>query len=384
MERWLSKPRVMVMLCAVMLSATLNRRDPLVYGLFLFLLTLGALGWALPWTSLRRIGLHAAGNGEVVEGEASSLSLRIEQRGWWPVFMIEVRTIWDWAGRRIVLSQVVPVLRRGRPQDLGEQMRFECRGHYRLQGIELGCSFPLGLFRAQVARAGFDIAFVVVPRPAEVDAASDLPVSTDESALQVTRRLGLSHELGSLRDYEIGEPIRRIHWRASARAGHLIIQQHLQSGSPLLRVVIQIPDRDEVGQPLSAGEQAIRTAAGLCRLVLAEGVRLRAYVTSEDAPATRINDIERGLAKAQPGSLPLVGMLSRVADDMDDGDLVVLVVPANARHEDLLPALAGLEPSTVRVCIASDPQGATRRSADETPLASALTSAGIARWASSS
>jgi uncharacterized protein (DUF58 family) len=382
MERWLTKTRVLVTLSIALLSAALNRSEPLVWGLFLFMVCLGSLGFALPWAALRRIRLSVAGAGEVVEGNASTLALVIEQRGWWPVFMVDVQTCWTWAGRDIVLRQLVPALRRGRPVDLGERMRFACRGHYRLREARLSCGFPLGLLDARLNVAGLAAAFVVLPRAAPCVMPVDLPVAADDRGQQVTRRLGLSHELGLLRDLEPAEPVRRIHWRASARAGRLIVQQYLQSGSPLLRVVVKIPDADEVAHPDSAGEQAVRAAAGLCRSALADGLRVRAYVVHDSEPLVVLDEIDRALAVATPGSLPLRGTLAQAADDMQDGDLLVVVLPETASSADLLSALPDCVGSQMRLqaLVARPRLSAADQATSESPLTAALHAAGVDLW----
>lgn len=382
MERWLSKPRVLIALSIVMLCAALNRRDPLVYGMFLFLVTLGTLGWLLPWASLRRVTVRAAGLGEVREGEPSALTLTIEQRGWWPVFMLDVHTCWEWAGRQIVLHQVVPVLRRGRPQDLGERMRFTCRGHYRLCEVWLGCSFPLGLLDARRAFGRLDAAFLVLPQPSLAVVPIDLPVSHDDRGLQTTRRLGHGTELGALRDYEPGDPVRRVHWRASARVGHLVILQYLQSGSPLLRVVTQIPGADEAGLHASPGEQAVRAAAGLCRQALADDIRVCAYLPDSAAALVRIDEIDRALAAAAPSRTPVHEVLARAADDLQDGDLLVVVI-SSASHADEIVAMLRALPcplAQIRVCIAAAPTPQAVAVVDAAPLALALGTAGVAAW----
>ena len=284
MERWLTKPRVLLALSGFMLAAALNRADPLLYGMFLFLVTLSLLGLALPWASMRRVGVQASGHGDVHEGEPAAMALTVEQFGWWPVVMLEVQTHWAWAGQRIVLRHSVPLLRRKRPHDLGSQVRFPCRGFYRLTDVQLACGFPLGLFTARRSSGFADVGFVVLPRPVAIELPGDLPISADEHGTQVTRRLGTSNELGALRDYEIGDPVGRIHWRASARAGHLVIQHHLQSGSPLIRLVTELPGPDDVGRPGTLAEQAVRVAAGWCVAAQAAGVRMRAYLPPHERP----------------------------------------------------------------------------------------------------
>src|SRR6218665_141244 len=135
MERWLSKTRVLIALCGVLLMASLNRQDPMVYAMFLFLVVLSLLGFVLPWLSLRGMRVRTSlvtGGHELIEGQPSGLHLLIQRRAWWPAFMVDVETRWRWAGRELVLRQTVPVIQGRRELDLGRELHFPCRGDYRL------------------------------------------------------------------------------------------------------------------------------------------------------------------------------------------------------------------------------------------------------------
>src|SRR3990167_1405847 len=120
MERWLSKARVLIGLSAVLLIAALNRQDPMLYRMFLFLATLSALGYALPWLSLRslRVKLEAGRYLEVSEGAPLAIGILIENVSRWPSFMVEVQTEWTGSGHTLVASETLGVIRRGRVPDL--------------------------------------------------------------------------------------------------------------------------------------------------------------------------------------------------------------------------------------------------------------------------
>ena len=364
MERWLSKPRVLLALCGVLLMAALNRQDPMVYAMFLFLAVLSLLGYLLPWLSLRGMRVQSAmapvGGGQVVQGQSSGLQLLIHRRVWWPAFMVDVETRWSWASREIVLRQTVPVIRGGRSYDLGRDVRFPCRGDYRLVGVTLASGFPLGLMRASQTIAPDGIRLLVLPQAQAVRQALDWSVSEDPQGEQTTRRMGQSFELGMLRKYEAGEFLGRVSWRASARIGDLVIQHFQQSASPLLRLVLQLPPASEVGNPVAPSEQAIRLAAGLCERALAEGVRLRVYLPPGPQPLSDMAHLLPALARAEPGTLDLSQAMQRAAQDMTAGEQLAVVVGANYSAVTLLQELAaaGLQNWPVRVYIATAPRAA--------------------------
>jgi len=132
MERWLTKSRVLLGLCGVLLIAAFNRHDPMVFGMFLMLAVVSMLGFLVPWLSLRTMSIQFAGefDQEVQEGEACDMGLLVRRTAPWPAFMVDIETEWEWASRRLVLKQTVPVIRTKQAPALGQMVRFPCRGHY--------------------------------------------------------------------------------------------------------------------------------------------------------------------------------------------------------------------------------------------------------------
>ncbi len=361
MERWLTKTRVLMALCGVLLIAALNRQDPMVYAMFLFLAVLSVLGFVLPWLSLRGMSVRAAvaaGGSELVEGDPAGVQLLIRRRAWWPAFMVEVETRWRWAGRERVLRQTLPVVRGRRQLELGRELRFPCRGDYRLVGVRLASGFPLGLMRASLDLAPDDVRLLVLPRAQALQESLDWSVSEDPQGEQTTRRLGQSSELGLLRKYEAGEFLGRVSWRASARIGELVVQHFQQSASPLLRLVLQIPPAAEAGDGTAPSEQGLRLVAGLCERALADGVRLRIYLPPGPQPLQQPEQLLPALARAEPGSLDLALALQRAAQDMTAGEQLGVVVGANYPASLLLQELAaaGLQSWPVRVYLAIPPR----------------------------
>jgi uncharacterized protein (DUF58 family) len=383
MERWLSRSRVLLGLCAVLLVAALNRQDPMVYGMFLFMAVVSLLGFALPWMSLRsmriKTGLRGADRLELLEGEASPLQLEIERRSVWPAFMVNVETRWRWAGRDLVLRQTVPMVRRGRPLELGRQVRFPCRGNYQLMAVSLSSGFPLGLIRASHTVVPDDVSLLVLPRAQPVAWPAAWNVSEDPTGELTTRHVGQSFELGALRRYQLGEPMGRVNWRASARAGELVIQHFQQSGSVSLRLVAQIPSAREVGDPGGAAEQVLRMAAGVAQQALAQGVRLLAGLSPHHGPLREMPDLLRSLAAAVPDALNLPQAIALAAQDMANGEQLAVVVAADFSPANLLKALdlPALRGRRVVVFIATSQRPASAEVVLAAALKAALSGAGF-------
>lgn len=379
MERWLSKSRVLLALSGVLLVSALNRHDPMVFGMFLFLATLCVFGLLLPWISLRSMHILASGTAEVTEGQASRFQLAIERRAWWPAFMVEVETHWQWGSTTTVLSHTVPIMRARQRHEIGSEIRFPCRGHYHLTEVVLASGFPLGLVTARHRAAQHGISVLVLPRAQACFLPEQMSVSHDPVGNQTTQRLGQSFELGTLRHYVAGEPMGRVNWRASARSGELVIQHFQQSGSPLLHLVTDIPPGGELAQPHAPTEHALRLAAGICEQVQAAGLRVRAHLPGHHEALTNREDILRALANALPGSLPLGEAIGRACNRLSDGEQLAAVVSPRWDPAALVRTLSvpALGTCPVIVYIAAHPALSAADLAQGAVLAKALAQAGF-------
>lgn len=383
MERWLSKSRVLLGLCGVLLVAALNRHDPMVYGMFLFLAVVSFLGFVLPWLSLRSTTVRLdSGEREVTEGTHCDLNLLVERKARWPAFMVAVETEWAWASQRLVLSQTLPVVRAGRTPDLGQSVRFACRGHYELLAVRLSSGFPLGLIRAQHSVSRPQVHLYVLPKAQEVQWPLPWDVTDDPLGELTTRRTGHSFELGLLRPYQYGDALGRVSWRASARAGELVIQHFQQSGSVRLRVVVDVPREPALGDANSAGEQAIRLAAGVCDAALAHGAQLSVYLAADAPPLRDTPAIRRALASAMPSDAGLMPSLAQVAAETAAGEQVAVVIGSNFPAQELLAPLSALaaQGARVLVCIAQGRRATARELAQARLLKQTLEQAGFATY----
>lgn len=349
MERLLSKSRVLLGLCGVLLLAAFNRHDPMVYGMFLMLAVISLLGFLVPWLSLRSMTLHFGEmkTQEVLEGDACDLGLLVRRTVPWPAFMVDIETEWEWASRRIVLRQTVPVIRKGRSPALGQLVRFSCRGHYELVAVRLSSGFPMGMVRAQHAMSRPNIHLRVLPQAQAVQWPLPWDVTNDPLGELTTRRMGQSFELGMLRPYQYGESVGRVSWRASARVGELVIQHFQHSGSIRLRLALDLPREPALGDPDSAGEQAVRLAVGVGDTALAHGAQLCLYLSPTAAVVPDGVALRRALADAVPAGGNLQTTLLQITQDTAQGEQVAVVVGCHYPANELL---ASLHPLAARGC----------------------------------
>lgn len=386
MERWLSRPRVLVALSGALLVGALNRHDPTFYGMFLFLAMVTLLGFVLPWLSLlsTRVHLPEALALDLTEGEPCRLGLRLERSVPWPAFMVEIETEWEWAGRRFLRRHLVPVLRSGRPvqeQDSG----FEVRGRYRLVGVRLSSSFPLGLVNAGHRAAAGDVSVRVRPRARAVRWPLPWTAAEDPLGERTLRSVGPSHELGGLRICQPGELVTRVSWPASARAGELVIQQFLHTASVRLRLLLALPDGQGVGDPDSAAEQAVRMAVGLCDAALQQGVQVLLGSGDHRFALQDAGHVRDVFSEAVGTGAGWVSDLQALAQDVRAGEQIAVVVPAGTPADAVVAALAPFARTgcPVMVCIAiarargAESMAAPRGALNAEPLRSAVLGAGF-------
>lgn len=106
-----------------------------------------------------------------------------------------------------------------------------------------------------------------------------------------------------VRDYVPGDPLRQVHWRASARRGELVVKE---VDEPVGTELVLVVDLGAGGVP---GELAARWAAWYGREALARGYRLvlvtavRGATVAEVAPS--VAELNVRLAEAQPGPVIL-------------------------------------------------------------------------------
>jgi uncharacterized protein (DUF58 family) len=95
------------------------------------------------------------------------------------------------------------------------------RGPVMVSGWSLEAGDPLGLFRARTGGEELELA-LVLPRFASLKAQ---PLVRELEASVNAPRAGTGTEIFGVREYRPGDPLRRIHWRSTARRGELIVRE---------------------------------------------------------------------------------------------------------------------------------------------------------------
>lgn len=182
-------------------------------------------------------------------------------------------------GKRLLLS----MLRRRGEKVLLYQVHFLMRGYYQLGPVILESGDLFGLHRRY--RVATEPHFVLVyPRvvPLEgYDLASRRPVGE----VRLTHRLYEDPtRIAGVRLYQTGDPLNRIHWRATARTGTLhskIYEPSTVAGATLL-VALHQTEYPQANEPLRS-ELAVTTAASLANAVYQMGQQVGLVTNGRDA-----------------------------------------------------------------------------------------------------
>ena len=204
----------------------------------------------------------------------------------------------------------------------------ERRGVVRLACTRVLRPDPLGLINA-VATLVRPQSLLVLPKLYDVPAI-ELPGSRRHhpGGLQAAQQVGESQEFLQLRDYRPGDPIRRLHWPSTARAGRPIVKETSEEFFARYGLVLDtfIVDDDEV-----AFEAAVSAAASLAaRLTLGDALLDLMFVEDRALTVTA----GRGIASAH-------ALLRELAE----------VAPCRDRPFDVLATRVGEHGSRMSACI---------------------------------
>ena len=160
---------------------------------------------------------------------------------------------------RVIFVRVAPGEQRSAHYDIC----ISRRGVYQFGPLRLSSRFPLGIGeRGHILSASGEV--VVHPKigrllPAWKRRERELA----ESASRANARQGFfDDEFHSIRAYRLGDNPRAIHWRSSARHGHIMVKQHEQHRDADLIVLVDLFSVPEFSEQLQ--ERAISLAATIC------------------------------------------------------------------------------------------------------------------------
>jgi uncharacterized protein (DUF58 family) len=137
------------------------------------------------------------------------------------------------------------------------------RGRHRFSPVRLSIADPFGLAEAELS-IDEEQALVVYPRLTELERLFFDGGAGPEHGRRLLLRRPVGFELHSVRDYQQGESLRRVHWPSTARRGALMVKE--LEDSPRDEVAVLL-DGDAAGvagsPPASSFDAAVRAAGSI-------------------------------------------------------------------------------------------------------------------------
>ncbi|PWR14432.1 DUF58 domain-containing protein [Micromonospora sicca] len=158
----------------------------------------------------------------------------------------------------------------------------------------------------------------------------------------------------SLREYVVGDELRRVHWRTSARVGELMVRENVDTSLP--RIVVVLDNRaaahpERVGGVAESFESGCEAAASVVAAAVREDlpVSLLLVVPADGDPAGAGGPLDRlaAVELADGGDDVLRAAMSRLRQDRLGDTLVFLTGPGGRGDLGHVGALRGAYPSVL-------------------------------------
>lgn len=209
----------------------------------------------------------------VVVGESCHVRLTILNRGPRRSPVLGVR---DEVGADGEVSMHVAPIGAGQHRDATYTLPTSRRGLHPIGPLTLRTEDPFGLVRRSTTVADTRVVIVLPsssPLTPLAGAAGDEP---EHGTRVLASSATVDEELASMRPYTVGDDIRRIHWRTTARIGQPVVRQYDQ---PWQRRTTLLLDVDAGATDPAAFERAVITTTSVVRRSAADGEMLRLVTT---------------------------------------------------------------------------------------------------------
>jgi uncharacterized protein (DUF58 family) len=259
-------------LTAVLCGIVLGERDLVRIGFLAVLLPVVAALWIA--RSGNRLGLaRTLGASQVEVGQRAMVNLELTNVG--PttgVLLIEEQIPWALGSRpRFVIDSMRP----GWHRHIEYPVQAEVRGKYDIGPLRVRVGDPFGLI--ELHRLFTKTASLVVIPTTEPLPAIPLHGAWTGSGDNRPRPFASGSAADvTVREYRVGDDLRRVHWRSTARVGNLMVRREEQPWQSRCTLFIDNRARVHRGQgPHSSIERAVTAAASMAVHLTGQGYQVR-------------------------------------------------------------------------------------------------------------
>jgi len=326
------------------------------------------------------------GHLELTEGQSVDVGLEVRPDTGGPIPGRAVML--DRLGNRVIEAELV---RRGRVLRGRYEIAAAPRGRYRMDGAELLLADPFGLAEARIRMDRAD-QMLVYPRVYELEG-----LFTDGGTPGGDRGRSMLHrtagyDLHSIREHQVGESLRRVHWRSTARRRQLMVKELQDTPRDEACVLLDGEAAALTGAaPDSSFDMQVRAAASLLRRMSDAGQRSSLVIHAAQRSRYRLGfgsgdwaavlgELAAVEATAPRPLAEFLGESSRGPDAVDAARVFVITAGMSAILAERILGMASsqCEPAVVWIDAASF--AAAKRKQDTAPEAAALrlTRSGVA------
>lgn len=214
---------------------------------------------AIAWVRLtaRPVGLRrTVAGGDHTAGDDVPVALELDVEGRFVPGSLPLVERIDGLGTR-------PVQLRRRGKRLVGRYVLEAvpRGRYPLEAVEIAIEDPFALERHELALAAPG-ALLVYPRLVALETLFSETGSRIQEGRRLLMRRPSGFDLHSVREYEQGESLRRVHWPSTAKRGQLMVKDLEDSPRDEALVVLDADVAFDVGTPPDSSFELATSAAG--------------------------------------------------------------------------------------------------------------------------
>lgn len=298
-SRW-RRNLIWVAIAAAGIAVAFLVKSPyMAYSIYAFLLLVGvahvsSIAWLAGLDAERAVSKETLQQGEDVD-----VTVTVRNRRGWPIPWIYFEDLFPGfchrAGDNTRLAIVMP----GRSVTMNYRLTFPKRGYHRIGPLVMESGDLFGLQRR--FRTGMQQHYVsVLPTIAYIDTFN---ISAKRPQGPVRTSLKIYEDptrLASLREYERGDPLNRIHWKSSARTGQLYTKTYEPSAVTGGTLILDLHEDSYVPEERDLRmELAITTTASIAYLLQASGEQVGMLTNGLDAAEEAQYDVESRRAVAR-------------------------------------------------------------------------------------
>ena len=234
----------------------------------------------------------------------------------------------------------------------------QTRGRYRIGPLAVDISDPFALTRMRVEFEDRDD-LIVTPELEDLQSAPESPFGSNVGLSRARNLFRTGEEFYTMRQYQQGDDLRRIHWPSVARSGELMIRQDESSrrSNALLFVDTRMGAIGQAHSP--AFERAVSAAASIGVLMSRSGFALKiATADAQPVPVTEEGFLDTLTGVTHSKARTMGPALSRLRSGSGaDTSLIVIAPPPVATElTSMIRTGAGFGPKLAVLIYPVDPQ----------------------------